>query len=58
MKSSCFLRQLDGFLGGSAFSVVDELCDFGLMGLSTGMSVPSALCLLESKIFLFLLDDF
>lgn len=31
---------------------------FGLMGFSTGMSVPSALCLLESKTFLFLVADF
>lgn len=31
---------------------------FGLIGLSVGMSVPSALCLLESKTFLLLVTDF
>lgn len=31
---------------------------FGLMGLSVGMSVPSALCLLESKTLLLLVIDF
>lgn len=31
---------------------------FGLMGLRVGMSVPSALCLLESKTFLFFTADF
>ncbi|KAG7259626.1 hypothetical protein CRUP_024556 [Coryphaenoides rupestris] len=71
MKSSCFLRQLDGFFGGTAYQGDGggggggggrrEAGDrggcsltFGLTGLRVEMSVPSARCLLESKVFLFL----
>lgn len=54
MKSSCFCRQLFGFFGGSAFTE-EELWDFGFTGFSWEMSVPSALCLLESNTFLLFL---
>lgn len=46
---------MDGWI-----SVSVDRCSltFGLIGLSVGMSVPSALCLLESNVFLFLVADF
>lgn len=61
INSSCFRRQLDCFLGGSGLSDLEllvELCNFGFIGLSVEISVPSALCLLESNTFLRFAADF